>query len=72
MVIVHVYVNVKAEEVQVFREATLENARNSVQEPRRHTRFVRTNVGPGLHLTVTVERPLETMVLFARVMPLTD
>jgi len=33
MVIVHVYVNVKAEEVQAFREATLENARNSVQEP---------------------------------------
>lgn len=33
MVIVHVYVYVKAEDVHAFREATLENARKSVQEP---------------------------------------
>ncbi|TEU00618.1 MAG: antibiotic biosynthesis monooxygenase [Anaerolineales bacterium] len=33
MVIVHVYVHVKAEEVQAFRDAALENARKSVQEP---------------------------------------
>ena len=33
MFIVHVHVRVKPEFVQVFRQATLENARNSVQEP---------------------------------------
>ena len=33
MVIVQVYVHVKAVEVQTFREATVENARKSVQEP---------------------------------------
>jgi (4S)-4-hydroxy-5-phosphonooxypentane-2,3-dione isomerase len=33
MHIVHVLVHVKPEFVEAFREATLENARNSVQEP---------------------------------------
>ena len=33
MLIVHVHVHVKSELVDAFREATLENARNSVQEP---------------------------------------
>jgi quinol monooxygenase YgiN len=33
MFIVHVQVHVKAEFIEAFREATLENARNSVQEP---------------------------------------
>jgi autoinducer 2-degrading protein len=33
MLIVHVHVHVKPEFVDAFREATLENARNSVQEP---------------------------------------
>jgi autoinducer 2-degrading protein len=33
MLIVHVYVHVKPEHVEAFRQATLENARNSVQEP---------------------------------------
>jgi len=33
MLVVHVYVHVKPEFVDSFREATLENARNSVQEP---------------------------------------
>jgi len=33
MFIVHVHVHVKPEFVEAFREATLENARNSVQEP---------------------------------------
>ncbi len=33
MFIVHVYVRVKREFVDAFKEATLENARNSVQEP---------------------------------------
>ena len=33
MLIVHVFVNVKPEQVEAFRAATLENARNSVQEP---------------------------------------
>ena len=33
MLIVQVFVHVKPESVDAFREATLENARNSVQEP---------------------------------------
>ena len=33
MFIVHVHVHVKPEFVEGFRQATLENARNSVQEP---------------------------------------
>ena len=33
MFIVHVHVHVKPEYVEAFRQATLENARNSVQEP---------------------------------------
>ncbi|HZO87660.1 MAG TPA: putative quinol monooxygenase [Chthonomonadaceae bacterium] len=33
MFIVHVFVQVKPEHVNAFREATLENARNSVREP---------------------------------------
>ena len=33
MLIVHVHVHVKPEVVEAFREATIENARNSVREP---------------------------------------
>jgi (4S)-4-hydroxy-5-phosphonooxypentane-2,3-dione isomerase len=33
MLIVHVHVHVKPESVEPFRAATLENARNSVEEP---------------------------------------
>jgi autoinducer 2-degrading protein len=33
MLIVHVHVRVKPECVQAFKQATVENARNSVQEP---------------------------------------
>jgi quinol monooxygenase YgiN len=33
MSIVHVHVHVRPEAVEAFREATIENARNSVQEP---------------------------------------
>ena len=33
MLIVHVHVHVKPEMVEAFREATFENARNSVREP---------------------------------------
>lgn len=33
MLVVHVHVHVKEECVQSFRDATIENARNSVQEP---------------------------------------
>ena len=33
MLVVHVQVHVKAEAVEAFRAATIENARNSVQEP---------------------------------------
>jgi quinol monooxygenase YgiN len=33
MFIVHVFVHVKPESVEAFKTATLENARNSVQEP---------------------------------------
>ena len=33
MLIVHVFVHVKTDQVEAFQSATLENARNSVQEP---------------------------------------
>jgi len=33
MFIVHVFVHVKDDQVEAFKTATLENARNSVQEP---------------------------------------
>ena len=33
MLIVHVFVRVKPESVEAFKEAILENARNSIQEP---------------------------------------
>ena len=33
MYIAHVFVHVKSDQVEVFRQASLENARNSVQEP---------------------------------------
>lgn len=33
MLIVHVHVHVKPESVEAFKQATLENARHSVQEP---------------------------------------
>ena len=33
MLVVHVHVHVKPECVEVFRQATLDNARHSVQEP---------------------------------------
>jgi autoinducer 2-degrading protein len=33
MFIVHVFVHVKAEQVEAFRQASLENAHKSVQEP---------------------------------------
>ena len=33
MFVVHVHVHVKPESVEAFKAATLENARNSVQEP---------------------------------------
>lgn len=65
MLIVHVFVNVKPEQVKAFRTASLENARNSIQEPGiarfdvlqerdEPTRFVlvevyRTSEDPGKH-----------------------
>jgi (4S)-4-hydroxy-5-phosphonooxypentane-2,3-dione isomerase len=33
MFIVHVFVHVKPDQIEAFKAATLENARNSVQEP---------------------------------------
>jgi len=33
MYIVHVFAHIKPEQVEAFRDATLENARNSVKEP---------------------------------------
>ena len=33
MYIVHVFVNVRPEDVAAFKDATLENARNSIREP---------------------------------------
>lgn len=65
MFIVHVFVNVKAEQVEAFRAATVENSRNSIKEPGiarfdvieqrdEPTRFVlvevyRTSNDPALH-----------------------
>ena len=33
MFIVHVFVNVKTDQIEAFKEACLENARNSIKEP---------------------------------------
>jgi (4S)-4-hydroxy-5-phosphonooxypentane-2,3-dione isomerase len=33
MMIIHVHIHVKTENVEAFKQATLENARNSVKEP---------------------------------------
>jgi (4S)-4-hydroxy-5-phosphonooxypentane-2,3-dione isomerase len=33
MLVVHVHIRVKPESVEAFRQASIENARNSVQEP---------------------------------------
>jgi len=33
MLIVHVFIHVKADQVDAFKEASLENARNSIEEP---------------------------------------
>jgi quinol monooxygenase YgiN len=33
MLVVHVHIHVKPDQVEAFKSATLENARNSVQEP---------------------------------------
>ena len=33
MLVVHVFVHVKIDQVEIFQNATLENARNSIQEP---------------------------------------
>jgi quinol monooxygenase YgiN len=33
MLIVHVFVHVKADQVEAFQQASLENAHNSIQEP---------------------------------------
>jgi autoinducer 2-degrading protein len=33
MVIIHVHIHIKAENVEAFKQATLENARDSVKEP---------------------------------------
>jgi len=33
MLVVHVFAHVKPEKVEAFRQATIENARNSIQEP---------------------------------------
>ena len=65
MLIVHVFVHVKPDQVEAFRTASLENARNSIQEPGiarfdviqqqdEPTRFVlveiyRTSEDPGKH-----------------------
>ena len=33
MIVTHIYVHVKPESIEAFKEATVENARSSVQEP---------------------------------------
>lgn len=60
MFIVHVFVRVKPEFVDAFREATIENARNSVQEPG-ITRFdvVQQMDDPELFVLVEVYRTPE-------------
>jgi len=60
MLIVHVHVTVKPECVEAFEEATVENARNSVQEPG-IARFdvIRQQDNPTKFILVEVYRSVE-------------
>jgi len=57
MLIVHVFVSVKKEYIEAFREASLENAKNSVKEPG-IARFdvIQQNEDPSKFLLVEVYR----------------
>ena len=63
MLIVHVHVHVKQEFVEAFRQATIENARNSVQEPG-IARFdvIQQADDPTRFVLVEVYRSVETTV----------
>jgi quinol monooxygenase YgiN len=63
MLIVHVHVHVKPEFVEAFRLATIENARNSVQEPG-IARFdvIQQAEDPGRFVLVEVYRTVEATV----------
>jgi autoinducer 2-degrading protein len=60
MLIVHVFVHVKPDQVEAFEAATLENARNSIQEPG-ITRFdvIRQKDDPTRFILVEVYRAAE-------------
>ena len=60
MLIVHVHIHVKPESIDAFREASIENARNSVQEPgiARFDLFQQTD-DPARFLLVEVYRHAE-------------
>ncbi len=60
MLIVHVFVHVKPEQVEAFRTASLENARNSIQEPG-IARFdiIRQQDDPTRFVLVEIYRPSE-------------
>jgi quinol monooxygenase YgiN len=60
MLIVHVHAHVRPEAVAAFREATVENARNSVQEPG-VIRFdcIQQNDDPSRFVLVEVYRSLQ-------------
>ena len=60
MLIVHVFVHVKPEQVEAFLTATLENARNSIQEPG-IARFdvIRRQDDPARFLLIEVYRTAE-------------
>ena len=60
MLIVHVFVHVKPDQVEAFRTATLENARNSLQEPGiAHFDVLQQQDDPTRFVLVEVYRSLE-------------
>jgi len=60
MLIVHVFVHVKPEQVEAFRTASLENARNSIKEPGiARFDFIQQQDGSTRFVLVEVYRTLE-------------
>lgn len=60
MLIVHVFVHVKPEQVEAFRTASLENARNSIKEPGiARFDFIQQQDDPTRFVLVEVYRTLE-------------
>ncbi len=57
MLVVHVHIHVKPEAVDAFIEATLENARNSLQEPGiARFDFIQQNDNPNQFMLIEVYR----------------